>query len=81
MGRSAHICLMELLQLWFTLSLHAWSLVNYDTNALLENEDALHQQKLSAHLVDVLPPWHSLVSWAGEGPVQLRTAVLRAAWI
>ena len=79
MGRSAHICLMELLQLWFTLSLHAWSLVNYDTNALLENEDALHQQKLSAHLVDVLSPWHSLVSRTGEGPVQLRTAVLRAA--
>ena len=33
----------------------------------------------SAHLVDVFPPWHSLVSRAGEGPVQLGTAVLRTA--
>ena len=81
-----HIWLMELLQLCaspdrFTHCLHAWSLVNYDTTALLDNEDALPHQKLSAHLVDVLPPWHRLVSRAGERSVQLRTAILRAARI
>merc|ERR1711899_118563 len=37
--------------------------------------------ELSAHLVDMLPPRHGLVSRAGQGSVQLRTAVLCAAWI
>ena len=35
--------------------------------------------ELSAHLVDMLPPWNSLVSRAGQGSIQLRTAVLCAA--
>ena len=35
--------------------------------------------ELGAHLVDMLPPWHGLISRAGQGSVQLRTAVLRAA--
>ena len=38
-------------------------------------------EELGAHLVDMLPPRHRLVSRAGQGPIQLRTAVLRAAWV
>ena len=38
-------------------------------------------EELGAHLVDMLPPRHRLVSRAGQGPIQLRAAILRAAWV
>ena len=38
-------------------------------------------EELGAHLVDMLPPRHRLVSRAGQGSVQLWTAILRAAWV
>ena len=78
------MCLMDLCSNFVLLQMGAWERAlhtcgHWSTMTLRRTLSPVGDGELGAHLVDMLPPWHRLVSRAGQGPIQLRTTVLRAA--